>query len=95
MSFDDEVFEGYLDGLSDDRDQFPDNSNRSAAYCHGWLNGRDDRLNSPRDTAANIRAEYDRLHREHPAHSEYYRHLLTNPDECPQKIWEDTCGGGE
>ena len=48
-----EMVEGYLDGCKDERDALPENTNRSRAYVHGWLNGRDDRLRKPRDSAAN------------------------------------------
>ena len=52
----DEMTEGYLDGSKDDRVELPDSlSNRSASYRHGWLNGRDDRLHSPRVYASRIR----------------------------------------
>lgn len=53
-----DMVQGYLDGRSDSRLQFPDTlSNRGHAYRHGWLNGRDDRTGKPRDTAANLRAQ--------------------------------------
>ncbi len=54
---DDEVVEGYQDGFNDIRLEFPDLSNRSDAYRHGWLNGRDDRIGSPRASAADIRSQ--------------------------------------
>jgi len=51
--FEREVTEGYLDGRK------PDNptpsANRSASYCHGFANGRDDYARSPRATAALLR----------------------------------------
>ena len=50
-----EMVEGYRDGFKDNRDEFPMPSNRSAAYRHGWLNGRDDRRNRPRAPAAVLR----------------------------------------
>lgn len=53
----DDMIEGYRDGLSDDRVDYPSTSNRSASYRHGWLNGRDDRLSKPRDFVFNIRAD--------------------------------------
>jgi hypothetical protein len=40
----DEMFTGYLDGYNDARIDFPERSDRSEAYKHGWLNGRDDRI---------------------------------------------------
>lgn len=50
-----EMLEGYRDGREDTRDEPPAMSNRSAAYIHGWLNGRDDRCQKPRATAAELR----------------------------------------
>lgn len=47
---------GYMDGKSDDRNEMPVSmSNRSYSYRHGWMNGRDDRINSPRASAAELR----------------------------------------
>lgn len=56
ISPDDDMLDGYRAGFTDERAEYPTHSNRSEAYKHGWLNGRDDRLNDPRDTAASIRA---------------------------------------
>lgn len=40
----DPMSQGFLDGFSDDRPEYPESlSNRGARYRHGWLNGRDDR----------------------------------------------------
>lgn len=51
-----DMAEGYMDGLNDDRLEYPDGlSNRSRSYRHGWLNGRDDRMNNPRLTARTLR----------------------------------------
>lgn len=52
----DDMLIGYMDGSTDERDEFPEHSNRSEAYKHGWLNGRDDRLHKPRASAASLRA---------------------------------------
>lgn len=53
---DDEVYEGYRDGRSDERDSLPASmANRSDAYVFGWLNGRDDRLRKPRAKADDLR----------------------------------------
>lgn len=52
-----EMMDGYFDGQDDDRLEYPDNSNRSAAYRHGWLNGRDDRTHSPRAFAQELREQ--------------------------------------
>lgn len=57
----DEMLQGFLDGYDDDRDEYPSESNRSAAYKHGWLNGRDDRLQAPRDVASNLRAIAEKI----------------------------------
>jgi hypothetical protein len=48
----DEMVEGYCDGL--DLDAPEPSANRSASYRHGFLNGRDDRRGQPRDTFANL-----------------------------------------
>ena len=50
-----EMMEGYRDGREDTRDEPPSMSNRSPAYIHGWLNGRDDRTKKPRATAEELR----------------------------------------
>lgn len=51
-----DIIEGYLDGFRDIRPDLPGRAtNRSLAYQHGWLNGRDDRVGKPRDTAENLR----------------------------------------
>lgn len=57
----DEVLEGYLDGLKDERDELPASSNRSDSYRHGWSNGRDDRLARPRGSAAEIRRSLEEI----------------------------------
>lgn len=54
----DEMLTGYRDGRADDRDDLPTSAaNRSPAYCHGWRNGRDDRVGLPRAGASDLRAE--------------------------------------
>lgn len=54
----DDMTQGYLDGFRDDRlAEPPSLGNRSHSYCHGWRNGRDDRIGQPRDTAANLRRQ--------------------------------------
>lgn len=58
MEANDEMVEGYRDGLTDDRLDMPA-SNRSASYQHGWLNGRDDRVGTPRASAAELRERAD------------------------------------
>lgn len=47
-----EMVQGYWDGTDDFREELPKNHNYSAAYAHGWLNGRDDRLGKPREFAS-------------------------------------------
>ena len=52
-----EMVEGYLDGFTDDRLDYPPGlANRGACYRHGWLNGRDDRIGRPRASAAVLRS---------------------------------------
>lgn len=58
MEANDEMVEGYMDGFKDDRLDMPA-SNRSASYQHGWLNGRDDRVNRPRASAVDLRLQAD------------------------------------
>lgn len=54
----DEILEGYRDGFRDDRDDLPASlANRSHAYRHGWLNGRDDRLGRARQPASATRTD--------------------------------------
>lgn len=51
-----EILEGYLDGLHDERTSLPASmANRSDAYVHGWLNGRDDRIGQKREEAWKLR----------------------------------------
>ena len=52
----DEMIQGYRDGRADHRLELPKTHNYSPAYEHGWLNGRDDRINQPRDKAKHLRA---------------------------------------
>ena len=56
-----DMVEGYLDGFKDHRETLPENSNFSPAYIHGWLNGRDDRVGTPRDTASALRERAELL----------------------------------
>lgn len=56
----DDMVEGYLDGLKDDRREMPATfNNRSHSYRHGWLNGRDDRIGKPRALASELRQQAD------------------------------------
>lgn len=51
----DVMAEGYRDGFADHRPDYPHATNREPEYVHGWLNGRDDRIGSPRATADELR----------------------------------------
>lgn len=51
----DDMIDGYMDGFS--KDAVWPSHNRSASYIHGWLNGRDDSIGSPRDLAVNLRSK--------------------------------------
>jgi len=43
------MVQGYLKGLNSSAAELPScYKNESTAFKHGWLNGRDDRLGSPR-----------------------------------------------
>lgn len=46
MKANDEMIQGYLDGF--DLTSPEPSGNRSRSYCHGFLNGRDDRSGKPR-----------------------------------------------
>lgn len=51
-----EMMDGYMDGLNSGSQEIPDcHKNKSAAYRHGWLNGRDDRIHRPREKASVLR----------------------------------------
>lgn len=56
-----EMIQGYLDGKDDIRMELPNKNNFSPAYVHGWLNGRDDRIHKPRDSASVLRARADMI----------------------------------
>lgn len=49
----DEMLEGYRDGL--DADSPEPSANRSHSYRHGFANGRDDLRREPRASAAELR----------------------------------------
>lgn len=57
-----DIVDGYFDGRDDERAEYPEASNRSAFYRHGWLNGRDDRVGRPRYSAAQIREDLQKLY---------------------------------
>ena len=53
------VVEGYMDGLSSTSIELPNRyKNAKAAFKHGWLNGRDDRIGKPRDSYGVLMARY-------------------------------------
>ncbi|MGU3399253.1 hypothetical protein ACLBWS_05840 [Brucellaceae bacterium D45D] len=56
-----EMMDGYSDGRADDRIDLPHQNNFSPAYVQGWLNGRDDRLHSPRASAFVLREQAERI----------------------------------
>lgn len=52
-----EMVEGYLAGLESGAPHLPEcHLSRSPAFRHGWLNGRDDRVGKPRESAHVLRA---------------------------------------
>lgn len=52
-----EMMAGYMDRLDSGSKELPDcHKHKSAAYRHGWLNGRDDRIHKPREKASVLRA---------------------------------------
>lgn len=57
----DDLIDGYYDGLRDDRTELPAQHNYSDLYVHGWLNGRDDRLEMPRKSATATRQDYEAI----------------------------------
>ena len=64
MNVDEEIFEGYRDGFRDTRETAPESlGNHSEAYIFGWLNGRDDRLKHPRQSADALRSHAAALKR--------------------------------
>lgn len=57
MAANDEMVEGYLNGL--DPDSPEPSGNRSRAYRHGFANGRDDLARKPRAAASELRWQAD------------------------------------
>lgn len=50
------MMDGYFAGLDSGSYELPEcQKDKSAAFKHGWLNGRDDRLGKPRDRADVLR----------------------------------------
>ena len=55
----DRVVIGYMEGLSSEDLELPSRyKNSKAAFKHGWLNGRDDRIGRPRDSYDVLMARY-------------------------------------
>lgn len=51
-----EMLDGYLAGLKSASDDLPEcHKDKSAAFRHGWFNGRDDRHGTPRERADVLR----------------------------------------
>lgn len=51
-----EMVDGYRAGMKSGSDELPEcHKAKSAAFRHGWLNGRDDRLQHPRESADVLR----------------------------------------
>lgn len=57
MTKEDQMVQGYLDGLHTFVYDMPEVlSTKPAAYKHGWLSGRDDAFKSPRENACVLKA---------------------------------------
>lgn len=55
-----DMVRGYLAGYRSGAPDLPDcHCAKSAAFRHGWLNGRDDRLGRPREVASVLLARAD------------------------------------
>ncbi|MFB6649952.1 hypothetical protein ACFTQ9_21165 [Bacillus velezensis] len=62
MSIENEMVDGYMAGFSSGAMSLPDwHKGRSAAFKHGWLNGRDDRISKPRERYSVLRARADMI----------------------------------
>lgn len=56
MSKLDEMVAGYRAGLNSNSDELPEcYQSQPVAWRHGWLNGRDDRIGHPRESADVLR----------------------------------------
>ena len=56
--------QGYLAGYKSGSLELPPcHLDKPAAFKHGWLNGRDDRISKPRDRASVLRARYELIER--------------------------------
>lgn len=67
MSIESDMVDGYLAGFCSGSQRLPAcHEARSAAFKHGWLNGRDDRISKPRERYSVLRNRADMiLNREH------------------------------
>jgi hypothetical protein len=64
MSAEDEMVQGYMAGFGALVDRLPKHhEGKSAAWRHGWHNGRDDRLGKPREVAMVLRHRADLITR--------------------------------
>lgn len=63
---DEEMFDGYLDGL--DMENPEPSANRSYSYRHGFLNGRADRTGEPRFPSAEVARIFAKQAKEMDAH---------------------------
>lgn len=55
-----EVVDGYMKGIGGLSETLPEcYDKKSAAWKHGWRNGRDDRLGRPRECASVLRRRAD------------------------------------
>ncbi len=59
-----DMVRGYLCGFRSSSEMMPPcHAHESAAFKHGWLNGRDDRVQNPRERAAVLRARAEMIER--------------------------------
>jgi hypothetical protein len=58
----DDMVAGYLAGHRSGSDELPEcHKAKSVAFRHGWLNGLDDRVGTPREPARVLRARADMI----------------------------------
>jgi len=51
---------GYMAGYASGSPELPEcHISKSAAFRHGWLNGRDDRMHNPRERGSVLRSRAD------------------------------------
>jgi hypothetical protein len=62
MSKEDQMVQGYLEGLHTFTYDMPDKiKQKSLAYQHGWLSGRDDAFQLPREDASVLKARAEMI----------------------------------